>query len=117
VGNYTDMSDIEINKLVAKALGYKFQGTGWVDGLDGIYNYISKSESGHREVLPEYCKSPAYSWDIIVENRIDITFYSTDNHRWSRAQGPGGHEFTCFHDRPLRAAMTVFLMMQETQHD
>lgn len=111
--DYNKLSDTEINKRVAGLLGYAFQGVGWVDGIDGIYNFIAKSNDGHRQVLPEYCKSPAYSWEIVIDNRIDITFYGTSSHNWCRAQGPAGHEFTCFFDRPLRAAMIVFLMMKE----
>lgn len=111
--DYSQLSDFEINKRVASALGYAFQGIGWVDDLDGTYNYIAKTKDGHRRVLPEYCKSPAYSWEIVVDNRIDITFYGPNSHQWCRAQGPNGHEFTSYAEQPLRAAMIVFLMMQQ----
>lgn len=110
--DYSQLSDLEINKRVASVLGYAFQGVSWVDGLDGIYNYIAKTKDGHREVLPEYCKSPARSWEIIVRQKIDITFDSNGTKEWCRAQASTGHEFTSLADRPLRAAMIVFLMMQ-----
>lgn len=112
--DYSQLSDLEINKRVASVLGYAFQGVSWVDGLDGIYNYIAKTKDGHRGVLPEYCKYPAYSWEIIVKHKIDITFDSHGTKEWCRAQAPTGHEFTSLVDQPLRAAMIVFLMMRES---
>ncbi|MFS7293428.1 phage protein NinX family protein [Serratia proteamaculans] len=112
--DYSQLSDFEINKRVASVLGYASQGVGWVDGLDGTYNYIAKTKDGHREVLPEYCKSPAYSWEIIVKHKINIKFDSHGTKKWCKAQAPTGHEYTSLADRPLRAAMIVFLMMRES---
>ncbi|HEY3983196.1 phage protein NinX family protein [Cedecea sp.] len=110
--DYNQFSDLEINKLVARAQGYEFQGVGYADGYDGIYNFIAKSKDSYRSILPEYCKNPAYSWEIVVKHKIDITFESSATKEWCRAQAPTGHEFTSCADRPLRAAMIVFLMIQ-----
>lgn len=111
--DYSQLSDFEINKRVASILGYAFQDVGWVDGMDGIYNFIAKTKDGYRSVLPEYCKEPTFSWEIVVRHKIDITFDSNGTKEWCRAQAPTGHEFTSNADRPLRAAMIAFLMMRE----
>ena len=107
--NYSEMSDIEINKLVAEASGIKI-----LELIDSpAYGVIVGYEGQGEPVSYDPCNSPADAWPIILENKIDI--------QWS------GHSALClsftrsdssamFRDEsPLRAAMIVFLMMNEAK--
>lgn len=121
--DYSKMSDFEINKRVADIA---MNGTwhvkpshpdndtgGWLYGSNGIQTYE----------LPDYCNNPADAWAIISDNRIAIipdsaegewvafnefTLYEGD---WMFASDPTHHSNG---KNPLRAAMIVFLMMQES---
>ncbi|EOI3576209.1 phage protein NinX family protein [Cronobacter turicensis] len=108
--DYSKLNDLEINMRVADI------------AMDGAW-HVRPSHSGnitegwlygssdkHTYDLPDYCNNPADAWPIIVKDRIGLNFV---NGNW-RAQSlkTGWVEFC--HGNPLRAAMTVFLMMQES---
>lgn len=120
---YSKLSDFEINKRVAMALN-----------ID-MHFFISESEdSFDSEVLPSEmgpiwqtsadmvlkyspsngncfnpCNNPSDAWPIIVENRIRINpiLYT----KWMAEDYL--EDVSSCHENPLRAAMIVFLMMQE----
>lgn len=99
---YSQMSDFEINKAVAFHIGL---------------STVIFAENG--EFSP--CKTPADAWSIIVENKISINH---DKHSgWSASSDfvfttNGEYRFdkVCDHENPLRAAMIVFLMMQDAEN-
>lgn len=113
--NYEEMSDFEVNVSIAE--------------IFGIYWNISpdKSESGQWEyckdadicnknagaltvTLPDYCNNPSDAWPIILVNRINVyASEGPDFMPWMA--GCGGMMVS--NKNPLRAAMIVFLMMQE----
>lgn len=107
--DYSKMSDFEINTAVSMAM------------LTKSKNPISKYV-----VVNDYCNNPADAWPIIVANKISIL--SLDN-KWIAApietviDGITGDSDVCFYAssdavfdaNPLRAAMVVFLMMQESK--
>jgi len=108
--NYSELTDFEINKRVAEALGYTEITMGYT--TSSLMVEMKGLESTRRDV--DYCNNPSDAWPIILENRIDI--------QWS------GHSALCLgfinnnedsimirHDNPLRAAMIVFLMMKESE--
>lgn len=106
--NYEDMSDFEINKRVAEAVGMEIS-----SDHSGAYVGVIKRSMGS---LPSYmhvnhCNSPSDAWPIILENKITI-FSPNDTHDDSlwMAELDESHMFSA---NPLRAAMIVFLMMQE----
>ena len=68
------------------------------------------------------CNNPADTWPIIIENKIALIWYETEK-KWS-ASGFYRMEDGCWEwdyspdeyfsdENPLRAAMIVFLMMQD----
>ncbi|UAN54229.1 DUF2591 family protein [Serratia sp. JSRIV002] len=87
--DYSKLSDTEINEIVSGAMGIP-PGDDW-------------------------CNDPASAWLIITDNKIDITFDTDPDIEWApcRAQGPRGHDCYAPVDKALRAAMIVYLMMQE----
>lgn len=103
--DYSKMSDFEINLLVARII------------LKG--NIISERErtltssvfyENHQGIKTfDPCNNPADAWPIIVENRIRINpiLYT----KWMAEDYL--EDVSSCHENPLRAAMIVFLMMQD----
>lgn len=91
--NYEEMSDFEINCEVAKA-------SNWTSK-----SFAHEIHSGKWNP----CQNPSDAWPIIVDNEISIN-------RWVLSDGWGADRFGHFdtrNDNPLRAAMIVFLKMNE----
>lgn len=107
--NYTKMTDFEINFEVAKAQGYDTQ-VAQHFGLNGL----STVRTTEKHV--DFCNSWADAGPIIEDSKLCLV-YEDSKQFWS----------ACFFDfdnkyknkvgttdkNPLRAAMVVFLMMQE----
>lgn len=105
--NYEEMSDLQINLLVANAIGVDAaENSGVVFGAvrhegDNVVSVIG---------VVDYCNNPSDAWPIIVANRINVyASEGPDFMPWMA--GCGG--FMVSNKNPLRAAMIVFLMMQE----
>lgn len=122
--DYSKMSDFEINSAVHNALmqePYKIEFLGddrirWVRGsTDVTTGKVAYSKNS----LKDYCNSPADAWTIIDENNITIindnpslrfavsevaAYFNGSNNIWSA------------HENGLRAAMIVFLKMQESKN-
>lgn len=110
--NYETASVFEINKAVAEALG-------------NTVNKVTMSGGGccyllndGITILPDYCNNPADAWPVIRSTPIDLacddTFdpeYFDEESMWC-AHNPKGNHW--HHVNPLRAAMIVFLQMQES---
>ncbi|HBC2537763.1 TPA: DUF2591 domain-containing protein [Enterobacter cloacae] len=104
--DYSQLSDFEINCEVAKAAGIPHET--YFDFSPEPYVWSEKSKS---EFDP--CNSPADAWPIIESNRISIrNRYEGD---W-KAENEWGESRFHVARNPLRAAMIVFLMMQEAKH-
>ena len=132
--NYEDMSDFEINKAVAFALGMKVQVTferhhGFTEEYHKRYpstiwaaecdKYGKQIDAWEQKV---FTKSPEDAWPIILGYGICITSptvgrkkkiwsasWNEDGGRWSSGDIKHGDE------NPLRAAMIVFLMMKDAE--
>lgn len=117
--DYSKLSDFEINKLVAIATGHKQLGSlGWRGLKDGEFNEVMVR--GPLKIGGfDPCNNPADAWPIIDENNITIindnpslrfavsevaAYFNGSNHIWSA------------HENGLRAAMIVFLKMQESKN-
>ncbi len=105
--NYAEMSDFEINKLVTKHLltdGWKYneKEKGFIFESDGYFYRIY-----------DYCNDPSDAWPIIVENGICITSPVVDGERWRAMIYTSNKNYSWSDKNPLRAAMIIFLMMNE----
>lgn len=117
--DYSKLSDFEINSAVhntklTEPYSLVFMGNdriAWVskDGKEIITDKAPYTKNG----VHDYCNNPADAWPIIQNNGISVSFFKNsmatawDSHQ-GLAFGP------IFNDpNPLRAAMIVFLMMQE----
>ena len=105
--NYEQMSDFDINRLVAiNRGGYQ----GHVAHMQYGVKESDKDSCGMFHFERDYCNNPSDAWPIIVANRINVyASEGPDFMPWMA--GCGG--FMVSNKNPLRAAMVVFLMMQE----
>lgn len=111
--DYSQLSDFEINKLVAAQImptSLYFE-----NGIAVVVRCDDDEEL--RKFDP--CNYPEDAWPIIKENMISVCAYKRANHgmkavSWWEADSFGEH--ITRDDNPLRAAMIVFLMMQEANH-
>lgn len=128
--DYSKLSDFEINGLIAKRT-QKVGDFTQARGFTFIHEYGNPVADfgalclGWKEFDP--CNNPADAWPIIVGNKVSIV--SLDN-KWLAAptetviDGITGDSDVCFYAssdavfdaNPLRAAMIVFLMMQESKN-
>lgn len=109
--DYSVLSDISINAMVSRK-------------LYGEPLHEHRLELVNQVV--DYCNKPDDAMPIIIENKISIAFDTNENEwlawgdfefdqcGWDMINEP---TIYCSHANPLRAAMIVFLQMQENNHD
>ena len=119
--NYNKLSDFEINKRVAKTLN-KYTPLNYPHEADKRSVGSLCSNDDYRWY--DYCNNPADAWSIIIQNKINIAFdcnenewmawgnFEFDHCGWDMINEPSIYNS---HENALRAAMTVFLMMQENK--
>lgn len=128
--DYSQLSDFEINKRVAVAEGLSVnmffdvdeayaRGPVWTAPSGNYYQGIKSSKGNPFDP----CNDPADAWPIIVDNEISLNSYGSAWEASFEHDAPigafgtdetvtSGYE----HRNPLRAAMIVFLMMQDAKH-
>ena len=135
--NYNELTDFEINKLVAEKLGLNVlsiepycREDEDVDGnrffeLHGSGSTVQVLHSDERWLQSyryfDYCNNPSDAWPIILENRIEIHPRDIRVSRNEYIKGWGALPESCSESyeifskdkNPLRAAMIVYLMMGE----
>lgn len=123
--DYSKMSDTEIAQKVFFWLSNDLCPNGGLAHInnDGFFFF----DNGNVKRKFDPCNNPVDAWPIIVGNKISIV--SLDN-KWIAApietviDGITGDSDVCFYAssdavfdaNPLRAAMIVFLMMQESKN-
>lgn len=101
--NYNEMSDFEINKAAEKLTGM------YCEDASGVYVQSC-----------DYCNNPSDAWPVIVESKISLSIWQ-NGHTWSAYRMTTNDdwmipEHEAKDENPLRAAMIVFLMMQDAGH-
>ncbi|MDM2794096.1 MULTISPECIES: phage protein NinX family protein [Citrobacter] len=111
--DYSKLSDHEINKMVSISLGKDVMPDDCQDfGISGFPEVMLRSGD-----IKNYCNEASDAWPIIKENMISVCAYKRANPGMKDVSWWEADNF-CEHitrdDNPLRAAMIVFLMMQES---
>lgn len=120
--NYEDMSDFEINSAVHNALmqePYKieFLGNDRIRWVRGSTDVTTDKVAYSKHSLKDYCNNPADAWPIIIKHEIDVIQNNGQDCPLATNSAVmmfrGDDVFICQHENPLRAAMIVFLKMNE----
>ncbi len=134
--NYEQVSDFELNKAVARALGHELSAVK-VDENDSSMISIKSiwcTGSYNPIPIPAYCNNPLDAWPIMTDNGISTInisgttqwFACVDVRFETICMSPDGSDngVSCFdarlnayHTNPLRAAMIVFLMMKDAENE
>ena len=124
--DYSKLSDFEINSAVHNALlsepySMLFMGNDrieWTskDGRKIVTDRVPYTKNG----VHDYCNNPADAWPIIVGKQISLISRCA-NDEWKAQLHLVRNDIfdsydSCWDKNPLRAAMIVFLMMQDTQN-
>ncbi|HID1691120.1 TPA: phage protein NinX family protein [Escherichia coli] len=91
--NYEEMSDFEINCRVHAEIMQ----------ISGLNSFKAK----------DYCNNPSYAWPIIIDNHISIECVTVNRHAFTYRVYHSASFTKSTHENPLRAAMIVFLKMNE----
>ncbi|MEG5933804.1 phage protein NinX family protein [Enterobacter hormaechei] len=113
--DYSKLTDKDINKLVAFALGCKEVVPDIFMSDDRRYEFDKPKNKSGNKFFFDPCNNPADAWPIIKANKISIYAMSEADKRggWG-AEAFHPNDAYSFNDNPLRAAMIAFLMMQES---
>lgn len=119
--NYENMSDFEVNAAVSMHVLWKNRHCEEVDCNDKTGAVSWADGANWHEFNP--CNNPSDAWPIMLENSIgiarDTRFFCDDPQEliemdtWEASHCIDG--VYCNDKNPLRAAMIVFLMMQEAK--
>lgn len=115
--DYSQLSDFEINRMVGDII---FKGF-WACKPETSGNNTKKWYYGNADVsleplnpLPDYCNDPSASWPIIEKYRISII--NLDEDEWGACGVADCKSKRAIHENSLRAAMIVFIMMQDANN-
>ncbi len=122
--DYSEMSDFEINSAVHNALmdepfKLDFLGNDKIRWVRGSTDVTTDRVDYKKNTLRDYCNNPADAWPIIADRKICLAFdvfaEPQDGGAWVASPAYGYEVERVRHDNPLRAAMVVYLMMQEAE--
>lgn len=115
--NYEKMSDIKINTLVGMHIGKKIASSYECLKTGACFEFVGDTP----EISPfNPCNNPSDAWQIIMENGISLIDPELCGSipDWCAVKfipRYGAKNVEVYHKNPLRAAMIVFLMMQEAK--
>ncbi|ELC8835327.1 DUF2591 domain-containing protein [Salmonella enterica] len=118
--NYSEMTDFEINCLVAEATDQRplISQYGWKGSQEGDYKaVIAIGPNGAGSF--DWCNDPVDAWDIISKNRIGV-IPAKQSGEWRAAHrkvDDSTPQHLIQNSNPFRAAMIVFLLMQEKKNE
>lgn len=119
--DYSKLSDFEIDKAVADALGIDYDieimfisPAHKING-NHVEECVMKKITSNKRHWKHFAPTriPNDAWSIILANKINIRFGADGFCHEAQFIQYGRESVEAYHENPLRAAMVVFLMMQE----
>lgn len=110
---YNQITDAELNRAVAKIMHPGDQVITPYRHRDDAEIFHSKNGLSTRV---DYCNSWTDAGPVIEDHQISVDAIYEGGPRWLSFAGDDG-QFRHVCPNPLRAAMIVFLMMQENKHE
>ena len=111
MNKYTELSDFEINLLVAQSVLPETQYDVIKQTMD-IIQFLVDGSFGYRFFDP--CNNPADAMPIIIENKIGLSPMYHSN-KWTA--DCLDYDFISVNKNPLRAAMELFLLMKDAENE
>lgn len=112
--DYNEMSDAEIAQKVFFWVNGKLCPKGGIASFfNGALFYTSR---GGVKKQFDPCNNPADAWPIIVDKKIGLKPVRWDEWRAEGSDSCGFVSYARADDNPLRAAMIVFMMMQDEKN-
>lgn len=112
--DYSKLSDFEINLSVAIAIGFNPDECDIAKRGSPSVGVEWNEDTGYPIRVFDYCNNPTDAWPIIVDSKICLEVASGDGRLWLAEDwknvGSSWHKDS----NPLRAAMIVFLKMQDS---
>ncbi|UNH28135.1 DUF2591 domain-containing protein [Moellerella wisconsensis] len=112
MNKYTELSDFEINKRVAGALGLISEVT--------HYGVVAKPNNKDHWFKFDPCNNPSDAMPIVIENNISLRA-PTITDRWKAEfideYGNYVGYRRALNKNPLRAAMELFLLMKDAENE
>ena len=116
--DYSKLTDKDINKLVAFALGCKEVVPDIFMSDERRYEFEKPKNKSGNKFFFDPCNNVADAWPIIADKKICLAFdvfaEPQDGGGWVASPAYGWETERVRHDNPLRAAMILFLKMQES---
>ena len=114
--DYSTLSDFEINCEVLAVFSPDINHMCLSGDNTCFYDCGPTGEGWNQINIPDYCNTPADAWPIIVDNLISIDWHFNGSYKrvWGYSE-KGLVELKCLQFDILRAAMIVFLEMQENK--
>lgn len=112
MNKYTELSDFEINLLVAQSVLPETQYDVIKQTMD-IIQFLVDGSFGYRFFDP--CNDPDDAMPIIIENKLTLS-PRYDSDEWI-SESLFYHDIYSVNKNPYRGAMEVFLMMKDTENE
>ena len=106
--NYESMSDHEVNSAVTCVV---FDCKEWICNDVEFYHCGLDGGGYYSQPIIDFCDSPSSAWPILSGSKISIA-YRDHTSLAPVAKRFGSNSHNIAHANPLRAAMFVFLMIQ-----
>lgn len=114
VMDYSQLSDFEINAMVHFGDKPQFKiENGYASFLNGDGVKTGFGQFYYKNNFPDYCSSAADAWPIISDNKINMEWHEWKGGDFRPYALNSATMKSAYDSNPLRAAMIVFLMMQE----
>lgn len=109
MNNYSELSDLEINKLIEKIItpDCNIIGIEYGPGMFSYHVEFYGSDIVGMKDLPDYCDNPADSWKLMVDNVISLVSRRDDFESYDFGQVYMGKS-----KNPGRAVAECFLMIK-----
>ncbi|BET42747.1 phage protein NinX family protein [Atlantibacter hermannii] len=118
--DYSKLSDFEINCEVLAVFNPDIKHMSLSGDNSCFYDCGPTGDGWNQIDIPDYCNNPADAWPIIASKKICIAFdvfaEPDDGGGWVASPAYYIEGERIRHDNPLRAAMIVYLMMQDASH-
>ncbi|MFR3120467.1 MAG: phage protein NinX family protein [Proteus mirabilis] len=117
MNKYTELSDFEINLLVAQLI---FSNNEY-DVIKQSMEVVRFQNGGGKGICHEFdpCNNPSDAMPIIIENLISLMADMSDGREstWWCASDISNGITSRYKSNPLRAAMEVFLMVKDAENE